>query len=160
MQSVTRILPTTYRAKIPSTTSWPIGAQELSDALADVPQFEELRLSFSFNMTQKAGLNQWPRMVIAQFGYWKGANALSVSNDMIDRKHLERQWEVSISAVPRSERKRLHDAFLQELPKASAWLSQHHTRQAVGRLSFKIIWDKEKDVLCTSTEQSAETERA
>jgi len=159
MQGTTRIIPTTYRAKIPSTTSWPIGAQELSDALADVPQFEEIRLTFSFYMTQKAMLNHWPSMDVVRFVYRKGANALSASNDMIERGHLERQWSISISAVPRFERKRLHDTLLQELPKARAWLTLHHTRQAVGGLSFKIIWDKQKDILYTSIEESAETER-
>ncbi len=29
----------------------------------------------------------------------------------------------------------------------------------MGRLSFKIIWDKQKDVLYTSLDESAETER-
>jgi hypothetical protein len=144
MQGKTRIIPTTYKAKIPSTVSWPIGAQELSDVLAEVPQFEELRLSFSFYMTQKAALNHWPWMEVMRFDY---------------RKWTEREWAISVSAIPRSERKRLHDALVQELPKASRWLVQHHARQAMGRLSFKIIWDKQKDVLYTSLDESAETER-
>jgi hypothetical protein len=144
MQGETRIIPTTYKSKIPNTVSWPIVAQELSEALAEVAQFEELRLSFSFYMTQKTALHHWPWMEVARFEY---------------RKWVEREWAISVSAIPRSERKRLHDALLQELPKACGWLALHSSRQAMGRLSFKIIWDKQRDVLYTSIEESAETER-
>jgi hypothetical protein len=160
MDTAKPLIATTYKAKIPSSVSWPMGAQEISDALAGVPQFDELRVTFSFYMTNKTALNHWPWMEVMRFAYYKGANSLSMSGNMIQRGHLERQWSISVSAVPRAERKRFHDMLLSELPKAAAWLSEHQARQAMGRLSFAIIWDKQKDTLYTSTETSAEPELA
>jgi hypothetical protein len=43
-----QIIPTRYKSKLSSTLSWPIGAEELSAALKDVPQFAELESTFYF----------------------------------------------------------------------------------------------------------------
>jgi hypothetical protein len=160
MDATKALIPTQYKTKIPSLVSWPIGAQEISDALLDVPQFSELKITFSFYMTNKTALKHWPWMEVMRFEYVKTANSLSVSDDMIQRGYLERRWSITVSAVPRDQRKRLHDLLLVELPKAAKWLSDNQSRQAMGRLSFKIIWDKNKDVLYTSTGVSAEPELA
>jgi hypothetical protein len=160
MDATQALIPTRYKAKIPSLASWPIGAQEISDALLGVPQFNELEVTFSFYMTNKTALEHWPWMEVMRFEYVKTANSLSVSYEMIQRGYLERRWSITVSAVPRAERKRFHDLLLLELPKAAEWLSANQSRQAMGRLSFKIIWDKNKDILYTSTGVSAEPERA
>lgn len=45
-------IPTRYKAKIPRTLSYPIGAKAISDALLGVPQFNELNVEFFYH-------NQW-----------------------------------------------------------------------------------------------------
>jgi hypothetical protein len=154
------LIPTRYKAKIPATVSWTLGAQEISDALANVPQFRELRITFSFHMMNKTALKHWPWMEVLRCSYNKSSNSLSMSKNMIERGRLERQWSISVRAVPRAERKRFHDLLLLELPKAAAWFLEHQARQAMGQLDFVIIWDKQKDTLYTSTEVSAEAELA
>lgn len=42
------IIPTRYKRKIPRALSYPVGAKIISQALAGVPQFAELRVEFHF----------------------------------------------------------------------------------------------------------------
>ena len=41
------LIPTTFKEKLPRTLAYPVGAQILTDALAETPQLEELTLWFS-----------------------------------------------------------------------------------------------------------------
>ena len=42
------IIPTVSRSKIPSSLSYPVGAEAISAALALTPQLPEIRLNFFF----------------------------------------------------------------------------------------------------------------
>jgi hypothetical protein len=139
MEAEQRIIPTYLKSKIPSTLSWPLGAQELSSALAGAPQFEELKISFDYYMSDKAGLRYWPWMELIKFEYVKHANSLSTSRRSIEKKDLERKWRICIAPVSRNDRKRMHDLLLLELPLAVTWLKKEQSREAVGRTSFRII---------------------
>ena len=40
------MIPTRYKSKLPGDLSYPLGAQAVSEALAGVPQFDALTLTF------------------------------------------------------------------------------------------------------------------
>ena len=57
MERETLLIPSGYKSKIPSTLAWPIKAQELSVALAGVPQFDLLKLNFRFYKSDRETLD-------------------------------------------------------------------------------------------------------
>jgi len=130
MEPTANLIPTKWKSKLYSTLSCPLGAQEISSALAGVPQFDDLELAFS-NYWGTHGHQDSSRTLLFRAEYIKRDNFLSMSHSMIERGSLEPHWELTVGAVPRTHRKTLHDRMLLELPTVSAWLKANQSKQTL-----------------------------
>lgn len=112
-----QIIPTFTKSKIPHTLSYPVTAKTVSQALADVPQFRNLKLHFwlnSWELRKHRFRGAYPVIQVeflhTRFPVYKSALA-------------EREWTVTVSAVPRALRHVLHLKIVAEaLPAMRAWL--------------------------------------
>ena len=157
MQTTAKIIPTKLKSKIPRTLSWPLGAEEISTAFAMAPQFEELMITFNYFNLERTALHHWPSMELFKVEY-RRLSGLSIPHAAIERGGLERSWNIRVAPVLRAERKRMHDQLVMKLPEAAKWLEYHKGRHAAGRISFSVVWNKEKDILYCSEGTSPETE--
>ncbi len=94
--------------------------------------------------------------MLAEFRYHRSPYA--TTQRFIEKYGFENIWNVTVKPVLRVERKHLHDELLSRMPDAVEWLGEHQARQATGRLSFQILWDKKNERTFTTTGTSAETE--
>jgi hypothetical protein len=159
MDAVTRLIPSGYKSKIPSTLSWPLGAEEISAALASVPQYGDLTLNFRYVGSDRGAVQSPWWMTVIQIDYAKHSIGFSASKSMIDRGWHERHWNLRIVPVLRTDRKIVRDRLLLQLPHVADWLTKNHALKAIGRSSLLVVWDKQKDTIYTSIESSLEPER-
>lgn len=115
------IIPTRYRDKTPSTLSYPIGAELLSEALAGTPQYEKLRLWFShFNRKSE------PKTLEALVARGRPAEVVSISfysaaSGMSSEPGGE--WFIRIRSVPRDFKSLVREGLLSHgLPAIRNWL--------------------------------------
>jgi hypothetical protein len=122
-------LPTLFKRKIPSTLSYPIGAERISQALASVPQYDDIGLEFWYY--SKAPRRAEPiEFLKAEY------NTLRFSETM--KWSL---WTVRIQPVPREARHLVQQHILQEgLPAIAEWLCQRAglNRRGSDRLVFRF----------------------
>ena len=153
-----KLIPSGYKSKIPATLAWPVRAQEISIALAGVPQFDELRLNFRFYQSDLLAF-QWTWMTLLRVEYAKRTGGFSSSRSMIERGGLDRHWSVVITPVLRSEAQAIRGRLLPALPKVADWLVRNNTLQTLGKKSVLLVWEKKKDVVYLSTTTELEPER-
>ncbi len=120
------MFPTRARTKIPQSLSYPLKAKAVSEALSDVPQMDELEISFS-NRYTPTKLRALPQFALVEVWYhfWE-ANRF-----MPHRPHEGHgRWTITVYAIPVEIRARvtqlLHD---EALPKLRTWL---HTNADVS----------------------------
>ena len=158
MERETKLIPSGYKSKIPKTLVWPVRAQEMSAALAGVPQFDELNLKFRFYQSDLSAF-QWTWMTLLRVDYSRHDRGFSSSRSMIERGWHNRNWSIVITPVPSSEAKIIRDHLLPALPKVAEWLTRNNTLQTLGKKSVLVVWDKKKDEVYLSTETALEPER-
>jgi hypothetical protein len=130
------VIPTKYKGKLPHTHSYPIGAEALSLALADVPQLAQLGLSFHYasQNRQKLTVDGLENVLIAAYRHFDAG--LWSSNASIERGLHEEIWELTVYAVRREERARVKELLMTEgLPRVTQWLST--PRSEVWRYGHK-----------------------
>jgi hypothetical protein len=154
------MIPTRHKAKLPKTLSYPLGAQAISEALADAPHAGDFALWFSdtpvwpaseFQRRLREGLPY--RVLTAEYmparspGYG-GAHSLA------DRGWFDASWSLGVYPVPRELR---HGVGLllreQGLPAVAEWL----------RSSGRTGWDSRNhriDFLFSPAEGSLSVQRA
>ena len=135
----TLLIPSGYKSKIPSTLSWPIKAQELSAAIAGVPQFDLLKLNFSFYNSDRDALgwaSSW--ITLLRVVYSRHDRGFSPSRAMEESGWHNKSWSIIIAPTPRSEAKVAHDHLLPALPKVAAWLTRNSDLQTIGTNQY--VW--------------------
>lgn len=98
------IINTIYKGKTPKGFSYPIGAEALSTALAAVPQFEKMKVSFSWKDAFWASEH---KERIATAGKIK---VLEVR--LFSRSQVNCDWNIHVHAVPSSESKTVRELLL------------------------------------------------
>jgi hypothetical protein len=117
------ILPTAYKAKIPHTLSYPVGAERISEALQDVPQMQTLSISFVYYKQEQRLLDRTGLHQVMAALYRKSRPTLSSSNAMIDGGWYRPKWQITVSPVPREIKHTVMDLLVAEgLPRVRAWL--------------------------------------
>jgi len=101
------IIPTLSRAKISRHLSYPIGAADVSMALALVTQLPELKLHFYFWSDNSLRRGHYEFLRVEYLN-----NALPAADDWPIWHLYERppqyRWEIIVQAVPRVNRHRIH----------------------------------------------------
>jgi hypothetical protein len=100
-----KIIPTTFKEKIPKGFSYPIGTELLSRALEDVPQFGLFTLLFWYrdeywasSYTQK--IKEKSPIKIIEVSFKSYRPNLSSSKSMIESGYYEPKWEIRINSIP------------------------------------------------------------
>jgi|SRR5581483_4426482 len=138
------IIPTRWKSKIPFTFSYPVGAEAISEALRDVPQFHEVSLQFR---AWQPGHDRTavPYCVIG--GWCSGPiRSFSASRTMEEQSQAPR-WMISVHAVPRSLRHEIRTKILAEaLPSIRLWLRANtHSSRREGTHGLMFRFDELKN---------------
>lgn len=113
------IIPTLRRAKIARNLSYPVGAEQISAALAAAPQFAELRLYFSYEY-------QWHGYEFIRAQYSIGGRRLA-AGPMLPT------FEICVRPVPRTSRHRVKEYIVETaLPQIAQWLVERATLKQHG----------------------------
>lgn len=123
------MIPTRLKAKLPRHLSYPVGAGSISEALAGVPHFEALSITFWNEAVWPA--SKFQRLLAERLPY-KVMTALYMptrkpgiigSNHMVQSGWYDEKWELSVYPVLAEFRSRAN-RLLQEkgLPAIVAWL--------------------------------------
>jgi hypothetical protein len=121
------LIPTLYKVRLPREFSYPIGAQALSEQLADVPHFADFRICFSDLVS--AWKSKFQRIIAERSDY------------EIVRVRLWAPFEISVYPVQRILKHTAHELVLsQGLPKLRAWIVQRGNQTSMTFASCSIIF--------------------
>jgi len=124
------MVTTQFKAKLPKRLSYPLGAEAVSQALAGVPQFEQLRLRFRDHpgtsaMEFQQVLREGRPYVLLQAAFDRSSMHLSASNSMIADGWYDKKWRITVYPVLREHRHAARLALLRHaLPAVKRWLAQ------------------------------------
>ncbi|MGE3409752.1 MAG: hypothetical protein AB7I37_23240 [Pirellulales bacterium] len=123
------IIPTSYKAILPKTLSYPIGAEAISEGLADAPNGKEFTLAFygnpvnaasDFHRTLREGL---PYPILVAKYKPPSKPGYSGAQFMVDGGWYDKHWSLHVYPV-RRELKHTVGQLLREhgLPALAQWL--------------------------------------
>jgi hypothetical protein len=116
------IIPTLSKAKISSKLSYPIGAQQVSEALASSPQFIALKLRFYSGFDHGLRRGHYEFLRIEYLNSTQPADKWPISS--LFRRPPQYRWEVVVQPVPRHLRHRIKQYILDSaLPQLASWLA-------------------------------------
>lgn len=123
MEDELKMIPTSYRTKIPHALSYSCGAKMLSLAWQDVTQFEFLDLQFSCDVPRALyKTSGWRHILGIHYSPWRPAQ---IPRFREQRENGESLWNVSVGVCRREDahevREWLRDAGLEQ---AHLWLQQ------------------------------------
>jgi hypothetical protein len=144
------IFPTTFRGKHPKLVAYPIGAEALSLALADVPQADQLTCTFSAGSPHSGRHVREIESVL-----WIGYRRMPVSfHDSAERAKQRGKvaWTINVYAVEASQRSTIKQELIRHaLPDVvRPWLLQHvPSGHAVGSEGLWLTYDvAAKKLIC------------
>jgi hypothetical protein len=117
------IIPTLSRAKISHSLSFPIGAKDVSTALASTVQLAELKLHFysGFDVGLRSGHYEFLR--VEYLNNAKPAAKWPISD--LYKRSPQYRWEIVVQPVPRAFRHRIKRYILDSaLPQIAHWLAE------------------------------------
>ena len=134
------MIATTFKAKIPQTHSYPVGAEVLTESLSSVPQLEQLTLNF-YGLWAKERSNLQPVLRV---------NHINIRESQYSSKNLAAQgfyqdtWEIVAYPVLREQKAEIRRLLITEgLSKVKAWLSAPRSPTWLeGRKTLSIIFDE------------------
>ncbi len=100
-----KIIPTKFKEKIPKGFSYPVGAELLSSAFSETPQFDLFTVRFWYQDEYWASsyttkIKEKSSIKIIEVSYKNYRPHLSSSRDMIESGHYEPKWEIRVNSIP------------------------------------------------------------
>jgi len=134
------MIPTTYKAKIPQTLSYPVGAEKISDVLASVPQLKDLSISFhTFNPVKHQKGRQEPYPIL-EVEYVYSPAARTTSNWVIEAGMCDPRWQITVKPVPRDLKNKVKEELdAVGFPRLVKWMHERKNingREGCERISF------------------------
>jgi hypothetical protein len=127
------LIPTRCRAKIAQYLSYPVGAEQISEALACVPQFAKLGLHFSF----------FARNLEARRGHYE---FLEVEYSKPPYDVPGSGWDIRVLPVPRILRHLIHQYAVETaLPQIAQWLVERADLEQCGSDSLVFSYDEKSE---------------
>jgi hypothetical protein len=121
------LIPTLYKTRLPRELSYPIGAEALSEHLADMPHFSEFRICFSDVVS--AWKSKFQQMIA------EGADYEIVT------ARLWSPFEIFVFPVQRGLKHAAQEALVSHgLPQLRDWLVQRGSRAATTFASCSMIF--------------------
>ena len=124
-----KLIPTRKKIKLPKGYSYPVGAKEISEALAKIPQYDSISIIFRARDTYSASkhkekIRDQKTLTIIEAEYNNPQVNISSSNKMIESGYYDSRWILMVYALPKDFR---HTANLtlktEVLPKLKKWLN-------------------------------------
>lgn len=126
--------------------AYPIGAEILSESLANVPQFEKLVIwfsSYNYSASNRQQLRKENEPYeICRISMIHPLKAFSASKYFIEEGFYNENWEIHIHPVPRELKNVAKQILIQDvLPKAKEWMEIPRTEiWKTGRKHFKAFF--------------------
>lgn len=116
------VIPTLSRATISRHLSYPIGAEPISESLASVPQFAELKLLFySSKFYTPLRSKEYEFLRVEYLNNAKSGEKWPIAN--LYGRPLQGRWEIAVQPVPRVLRHTIKQYILDfALPQMRHWL--------------------------------------
>ena len=150
------LIPTRFRSKIAHTRSYPVGAEAISKALAGVPQFEHLELTFWDYKFQPLAKSY----KVLEVAYRHLGGFHSASKDMIERGFHEPKWQITVKPVSRGQRHLVQVQLLERgLPYLKEWLTDNTSDRRRGSSALSFSYDEETKTLGYEVATNLEPER-
>jgi hypothetical protein len=142
------MFPTTYKDKIPKSLSYPVKAKTISEAFADVPQAEYLKIWFSSNWAlglRKQGARC--KIISVIYRYQKATQYTSHLTEELDWSSPK--WEIHMEAIPIESIHHVSELLQKEVfPKLHKWfLSKTDITGTIATARFEVIYNEEYDKL-------------
>ena len=144
MKTNITIFPTGYKARIPKTLSYVLGAEKISEALGETPQAPLFTISFSSNDSIKHRRGRERPYPVFEVEYHNYRPTRSSSNDMIASGFYEPRWEISVRPVPCELRHTVSELLLGEgFSRVRAWLlARAKVMGHVGCQRISLLFDE------------------
>jgi len=116
------VIPTAYKAKIAHTHSFPIGAEALSNAFADLPQVTQFRLSFTGRQWRRFNIVGDVLCLVLTVNYRRRGASLNSGSYDLKRGNLEPKWEITVHPVFRTIKHKVRISLEKAMPEVCSWL--------------------------------------
>ncbi len=155
------LIPTRYRQPIARDLSHPIGAEQLSEALAGVPQFDALSVSFSgvpnlWADTRPAKLGEVERDPQPILSAWFTNRHPGVSSSPnLQSAEFGERWGLTVYPVPSGLKATVRAALgASGIPELREWLAAPRTETWRGALrhEIEVLYDFETGVMSWRSE--------
>jgi len=149
MEEELKMIPTTYKTKIPRPLSYACSAKMLSLAWRDVSQFEFLRLGYWSRVAEDLRVSTRPRHVLA-ISYYRMQLSQYDSHRWDEDAEHGLLWRITVHACRRED---VHEVrlWLQDvgLEQARQWFEQHaHQHGEYVVLDWNAYFDEESREFC------------
>jgi hypothetical protein len=138
-------IPTLSRAKISRHLSYPIGAEPISESLASVPQFAELKLLFySSKFHTPLRSKEYEFFPVEYLNNAKSAEKWPIAN--LYGRPSQGRWEIAVQPVPRVLRHSIKQYILASaLPQMRHWLVERAQLLQPGSDLLAFFYDEETE---------------
>ena len=123
------LIPTKNKYKLPKSMSYPLGAKEISESLAEVPQYNDLNLTFIDRSTFWASkfnecIKNKEQIKVLEIKYTKLKGGISTPKKWLEEGSPGSGWNITIYAVPKVNRHQTNAALKAlVLPNLKKWLN-------------------------------------
>lgn len=123
-----KLIPTRNKSKLPKSMSYPLGAKEISEALAEVPQYNELSVTFIDRSTFWASkfnesIKNKEQIQVVEINYTRLKGGISTPKKWLEEGYPYSGWNIKIYAVPKENRHQANAALKAiVLPRLKEWL--------------------------------------
>ena len=137
------IIPTLSRAKISRHLSYPIGSESISESLASVPQFAELKLLFySSKFHTPLRSKEYEFVRVEYLNNAKSGEKWPIAN--LYGRPSQSRWEIAVQPVPRVLRHSIKQYILDSaLPQMRHWLVERAQLLQRGSDLLAFFYDEE-----------------
>jgi hypothetical protein len=139
------VIPTLSRAKISRHLSYPIGAEAISESLASVPQFAELKLLFySSKYHTPLRSKEYEFLRVEYLNNAKSGEKWPIAN--LYGRPLQGRWEIAVQPVPRVLRHSVKQYIVDcALPQMRNWLVERAQLLRRGSDLLAFFYDEETE---------------
>jgi hypothetical protein len=137
------MIPTSYKSKISTKLSWPIGAEKISEAFEGLPQFSDFLLSFRGYEQNNVFKQDDIRVMTIEYSFRRPK-----SESMVRLGYGAPKWSISIYPVPKELKHLVKELLTQHFPQLYKWcLSHHNITKKEGCERVTVIFDSTIDEL-------------
>ena len=130
------LIPTTYKSKIPQGFSYPLGAEIISEALAGVPQYEQLSIRFSSYNVRSRGFQR----LITTRELW-------ILQIHLDVESTTYPWIIRVGTLPSEHKHTAQEALKAILPEVHRWLSVFNPERVQYCASVSFLYNLKTGLL-------------